>query len=103
MSESNVSSSYLSKLNNTRAGRLGSGIQDITGATLGDFYAEARIDSVFPDADCYRCSGRGSRAGSQYLLKYYRSDRMLNRAAVSRLSMIQSPCLLPVSGVCVCE
>ena len=54
MSESNVSSSYLSKLNNTRAGRLGAEIQDITGATLGDFYAEARIDSVFPDADCYR-------------------------------------------------
>ncbi|MBQ3683290.1 MAG: serine/threonine protein kinase [Succinimonas sp.] len=99
MSESNVSSSYLSKLNNTRAGRLGAEIHDITGATLGDFYAEARIDSVFPDADCYRCSGRGPLAGSQYLLKYYRSDRMLNRDAVSRLSMIQSPCLLPVSCV----
>ena len=69
MSETKIKSSLSSKFKKTQVNNIQK-LSDITGHSLGEFYADSRLDIVSGEADIYLCTGTGSLSGKKFLLKY---------------------------------
>ena len=98
MSETKINDSFLDKLRGTRINDEGSPVPDLTGRTLGDFYAEQKMNVASGEADIYRCSGVGEHAGKRYVLKYYRRENAVKPDVAEKLKRIKNPCVAPVAG-----
>ena len=97
MSETKVNASYLDKLRGkTRINDEESPVPDLTGRTLGDFYAEQKMNVTSGEADIYLCSGVGSHEGKRYVLKYYRRENAVKPDVIEKLKRISNPCVAPV-------
>ncbi|WP_406547691.1 protein kinase domain-containing protein, partial [Succinimonas sp.] len=97
MSETKVNASFLDKLRGkTRINDGESPVPDLTGRTLGDFYAEQKMTVTSGEADIYRCSGAGAHAGKRYVLKYYRRENAVKPDVIEKLKGINNPCVAPV-------
>ena len=103
MSETKINLSYLDKLRGTRINAGESPVPDLTGKTLGDFYAEQKMTVTSGEADIYRCSGTGAYAGKSYVLKYYRRENAVKPEVIEKLKMLNSPCVAPVVSFGVYE
>ena len=104
MSETKVNASYLDKLRGkTRINDAESQVPDLTGRTLGEFYAEQKMNVASGEADIYLCSGVGSRAGKRYVLKYYRRENAVKPEVIAKLQRINNPCVAPVVSFGTCE
>ena len=97
MSETKINASYLDKLRGkTRINDEESPVPDLTGKTLGDFYAEQKMTVSSGEADIYRCSGTGTHAGKRFVLKYYRRENAVKQDVIEKLQRINNPCVAPV-------
>uniref|UniRef100_UPI0038702211 serine/threonine protein kinase n=1 Tax=Succinimonas sp. TaxID=1936151 RepID=UPI0038702211 len=97
MSETKVNASFLDKLRGkTRINDAESPVPDLTGKTLGDFYAEQKMNVTSGEADIYRCSGAGAHAGKRFVLKYYRRENAVKPDVIEKLKRINNPCVAPV-------
>ncbi|MEE3423627.1 MAG: DUF6273 domain-containing protein [Succinimonas sp.] len=97
MSETKVNASFLDKLRGkTRINDAESPVPDLTGKTLGDFYAEQKMNVTSGEADIYRCSGTGAHAGKRFVLKYYRRENAVKPDVIEKLKGINNPCVAPV-------
>ncbi len=97
MSETKVNASFLDKLRGkTRINDAESPVPDLTGKTLGDFYAEQKMNVTSGEADIYRCSGTGAHAGKRFVLKYYRRENAVKPDVIEKLQRINNPCVAPV-------
>ena len=97
MSETKVNASFLDKLRGkTRINDAESPVPDLTGKTLGDFYAEQKMNVTSGEADIYRCSGAGVHAGKRFVLKYYRRENAVKPDVIEKLQRINNPCVAPV-------
>ncbi|MBQ3682505.1 MAG: hypothetical protein II922_05425 [Succinimonas sp.] len=94
MTETKVNSSLLSKFKKTRVNCVQK-LTDLTGLTLGEFHADARLDIVSGEADIYLCSGLGSLSGRKLLLKYYRRENAVKPDVLEKLKTVQSPYVAP--------
>ena len=93
-----VISSWLNKLKGTVVNNGSSALPDLTGKTLEDFYVLRKMDISSGEADIYLCSGTGTRAGKQYVLKYYRRVNAVKPDVVRKLMEIKSLSVAPIEG-----
>ena len=97
LSETKIRSSLSSKFKKTQVNSVQK-LPDITGHTLGEFYADSRLDIVSGEADIYLCSGTGSLSGKKFLLKYYRRENAVKPDVLEKLKGVSSPFVAPVEG-----
>ncbi|MEE3423199.1 MAG: DUF6273 domain-containing protein [Succinimonas sp.] len=97
MSETKIKSSLSSKFKKTQVNSIQK-LPDITGHTLGEFYADSRLDIVSGEADIYLCSGTGSLSGKKFLLKYYRRENAVKPDVLEKLKGVNNPFVAPVEG-----
>ncbi|WP_157617895.1 protein kinase domain-containing protein [Succinimonas amylolytica] len=97
MSETKINSSLSSKFKKTQVNSIQK-LPDITGHTLGEFYADSRLDIVSGEADIYLCTGTGSLSGKKFLLKYYRRENAVKPDVLEKLKGVNSPFVAPVEG-----
>ena len=97
MSETKIRSSLSSKFKKTQVNSVQK-LPDITGHTIGEFYADSRLDIVSGEADIYLCSGTGSLSGKKFLLKYYRRENAVKPDVLEKLKGVNSPFVAPVKG-----
>ncbi len=103
MSETKINDSFLDKIRGTQINDGESPVPDLTGRTLGDFYAEQKMNVTSGEADIYRCSGIGVHAGKHYVLKYYRRENAVKPDVIEKLKRITNPCVAPVVSFGVYE
>ncbi|WP_274968800.1 protein kinase domain-containing protein [Succinimonas amylolytica] len=97
MSDTKIKSSLSSKFKKTQVNSIQK-LPDITGHTLGEFYADSRLDIVSGEADIYLCSGTGSLSGKKFLLKYYRRENAVKPDVLEKLKGVSSPFVATVEG-----
>ena len=97
MSETKINSSLSSKFKKTQVNSIQK-LPDITGHTLGEFYADSRLDIVSGEADIYLCTGTGSLSGKKFLLKYYRRENAVKPDVLEKLKGVNSAFVAPVEG-----
>ncbi len=99
MSETKVNNPFKTKKDSeTKIPPTVQRLPDITGLTLGEFRADAKLDIYSGEADLYLCSGNGDRSGRKYLLKYYRRKNAVKREVLEKLKTVKSPFVAPVEG-----
>uniref|UniRef100_UPI00386991CA protein kinase domain-containing protein n=1 Tax=Succinimonas sp. TaxID=1936151 RepID=UPI00386991CA len=97
MYETKIKSSLSSKFKKTQVNSIQK-LPDITGHTLGEFYADSRLDIVSGEADIYLCYGTGNLSGKKFLLKYYRRENAVKPDVLEKLKGVNSPFVAPVEG-----
>ena len=97
MSETKINSSLSSKFKKTQVNSIQK-LPDITGHTLGEFYANSKLDIVSGEADIYLCTGTENLSGKKFLLKYYRRENAVKPDVLEKLKGVSSPFVAPVEG-----